>query len=138
MMPYTISWYNDEHSILVVDIRGEVSWEAWHNTVDQVGRQIQTVNHRVDLIIDDHMGMPKGNPLPHLRQTLEALNRIENLDMIIATGHQRSTAVVAAMNDIASRLIQSEMKENHYLDTLEDALKLIRQHRVGNNTASTR
>lgn len=65
-MPLPVNWYDDEHSIIVATIRKDTTWDEYHQAVEWIVTQAATVDHRVDAIFHDNVGMPKGNLYPTL------------------------------------------------------------------------
>ena len=55
-MSVPVTWYDVEHSILVVTIYRGMTWADYHRCVDAVISEASQVNHRVDVIFDDNVG----------------------------------------------------------------------------------
>ncbi|MCB9461370.1 MAG: hypothetical protein H6670_17085 [Anaerolineaceae bacterium] len=128
-MPYNFSWYDDEHSIIHVDIRGEVSWEAWHIAVGSICEMIPSVNHRVDLILDDKVGMPPGNPMPHMQASIKKLQMNKNMGLVVSVTSKRMSTFSKVIVDVASRLANSDLEDGIFVETLDEALTVINMHR---------
>ncbi len=97
-MPYEFNWYNSEHSIIRVDIVGEVSWEAFNILTDRVVDELAIANHRIDLIYNDSVGMPEGNPMPYLKASSTRMSAHKSLGLII-TVSPRSISNFTKGND---------------------------------------
>ena len=135
-VPYTVTWYDDEKTILLFDISGTVSWDEFAVATDQACEMIDSVPHRVDIIFDDHIGIPNGNPFPQLRKSIEAFNQRKNLILSITVAHSRMTSLVESLVDITKRFSPMKAKEAYFVGTLAQALKIIAQDRVENQVTS--
>ena len=129
-MPYTVTWYDDEKTILLFDISGTVSWDEFAVATNQACEMIDSVPHRVDMIFDDHIGMPQGNPFPQLRKSMKSFNERKNLVLSITVAHSRMTSLVESLVDITKRFSPMNAKKTHYVDTFGEALDIIVQHRA--------
>lgn len=130
-MPYTVTWYDDEKTILLFDISGTVSWDEFAVATDQACEMIDSVPYRVDIIFDDHIGMPQGNPFPQLRNSMNAFNQRKNLVLSMTVAHSRLTSLVESLVDVTKRFSPMNAKDTYFVDTFQEALDIIAQHRAG-------
>jgi hypothetical protein len=130
-MPYDLNWHDDDHTILRIDIYGEVAWDAYHQAMDQVADVLAKTSNRIDLIFNDKVGLPPGNPVPHIRTSLMKLAQYPHMGLAI-TVHNRK--VFAFIQPIIDTLIQlAKLDETHYggfLSTLDEAIALITHDRA--------
>lgn len=125
-MPYQPEWYNPEKTIIRVDINGAVTWDEWYEMTNRLVEMLGSVSQQVNIIYDDKVGMPKGNPMPHLKATTAKLMTRGNLGIIVTVSARRISGIVKAMVDIMMRAYQMDM--SHYggfVDTMDQALELI-------------
>ncbi len=133
-MPYDISWHDEERGILRIDIHGDVSWEAWYKAVDQTCERIASVYpRRVDLIYMDQVGFPKGNPLPHMKRSIELLAAQPNLGIAVTVSRQELSMLVKIVVNVILRAVPINTRNNGgYARTLEEALARIEVARKQN------
>ncbi len=125
-MPYQPEWYNPEKSIIRVEVNGVVTWDEWYEMIDKLFEMLGSVSQEVSIIYDDKVGMPKGNPMPHLKASTEKLTSHSNLGIIVTVGARRVSGVVETMVDVMMRAYR--MDTTHYggfVDSMDEALKLI-------------
>jgi hypothetical protein len=51
-MSITVSWYNEDKTIILRQMQGDWTWEEFHNSQSQVNAMLKEVKHTVDQIID--------------------------------------------------------------------------------------
>lgn len=136
-MPYNVTWYDDEKSIIVFDISGSISWDAFVIATDQTCEMIDSVAHDVYIIFDDHVGMPKGNPFPRFRECIEKVNERDNFVLSVTVAGSRLTLIVEAVVELTIRFHITNGRENHFVETFEQALAIIAKDRAEKNGASS-
>lgn len=52
MMRVTVSWANEEQSIIRYDFVRGWEWRDIHNALDEAHKMVDTVDHRVDVLMD--------------------------------------------------------------------------------------
>jgi nucleoside-triphosphatase THEP1 len=132
-MPYLIHWYDEDQTILRVDIQGHVTWDMWHHTVDQICKHLAETPHRVDIIYVDEVGFPKGNALPHMKQTLDQLVSYPNLGLVFTVSRRELSMLVKIVLDIVMRAFAIDT--SHYggfVRTIEEAIANIQEAREQN------
>jgi hypothetical protein len=141
-MPLPVNWHDDEHSIIVATIRKDTIWEEYHQAVEWIVTEAATVDHRVDTIFHDNVGMPKGNPMPHLKRGSGIIIKQPNIQLTIIAGSQGYSGfgrmmleVLAKMYMRQSKQIPSSDRTLMFMRTLEDALVHIQKDRAKLSTA---
>ncbi|MBI1256010.1 MAG: hypothetical protein GC204_00935 [Chloroflexi bacterium] len=135
-MPYDFNWQDDEKTIIRMDIHGEVTWPLWYAAVDKVAEELGKTSHRVDLIFNDSVGMPKGNALPHLKATNAKLVSHPNMGLIVSVGTQNLTAFTKIMIGILSRVYGIDNSHNGgFVDSMDKALAIIAADRANSAAA---
>lgn len=130
-MAYDFNWHDEEHTIIRIDIHGDIAWDQWYRVTEQTAAQIAKVPYRVDVILNDMVGMPKGNPMPHLKAGSEKLIAQPNMGLIISVSHGNISTIAKTMVDIMMRVYRMDM--SHYggfVPSVDAALKLIAAHRA--------
>lgn len=129
-MPYSYHWLDPEATMIQVDITGKVTWEQWREINHKIVEAIKSKPHRVDLIYNDTVGMPKGNPVPHLNATLKKLNACPNLGLIVTVSRRDVSVFVEMIIDVMQRSgNQPDHHNGGFVTSMDEALKLIKQSR---------
>lgn len=126
-MPYRPEWFDTEKQIIHVDIDGDVTWDQWYVMTAKLIEMMSTVSHPVNIIYDDKVGMPTGNPMPHLKANLTRLMQQRNLGTIVSVGSSHTSRIIKAMVDIMMRAYHIDM--SHYggfVTSLDEALEIVR------------
>ena len=129
-MSLEVQWYDAEHTILVATIAKDTTWSDYHNAVDKIIKEASQVNHRVDIIFHDEVGMPAGNPMPHLKQGISRLANQPNIYFSLIAGSRGSSGFVRAAIEIVAKAFLSRAPMNQrnaggFAKTLEDAIASI-------------
>lgn len=130
-MPYEYHWLDAEHSIIRLDIYGKVTWDQWREVTHNIAHEIKNVRHRVDLIFYDTVGMPKGNPVPHLKVTRKKLAENSNMGLFVTVSAQHVSAFVEMIVKVMRGT--DAIPDTHYggfVTTLEAALTIIHESRA--------
>jgi hypothetical protein len=129
-MPYDFHWYDDEQTIIRLEAYGKISWDAWHETTDKLAEALVKASHRLDFIFVDHVGMPPGNPLPHLRKTIHKFGLYPNLGLVVSV-NKRPISIVNIFLDMVMPLTpESAHLLARFVPTLEEALEMIAEDRA--------
>jgi hypothetical protein len=139
IMPYDVYWLDEEHSIVRIDIHGEVTWEAWYHAIDETVAKINEVPHRVDLIYVDQVGFPKGNPLPHMKASIERLSAQPNLGISVTVSSSRGLMMaVQLVVDVVLRAFNITGRNNGgFVRTVDEAMKRIQVSRRQNGNGAS-
>jgi len=130
-MPYDFNWQDAEKTIIRFDIHGEVSWPLWDEAVEKVVAELGKTTHRVDLIFNDSVGMPKGNALPHLKVSTARLMSHPNMGLIVSVSTQKIGAFTKMMINVLNRVYGIDMSHNGgFVDTMDKALAIIAADRA--------
>ena len=136
-MPYDFHWHDEEHTIIRFDIHGEVTWPLWYAAVDKVDEELEKVSHRVDLIFNDSVGLPKGNALPHLKATSAKLIEHANMGLIVSVSPRPISTFTKLMITIMSRVYGVDTSHSGgFVETMEQALALIAADRSNQDVAA--
>ncbi len=130
-MPFDVSWYDDAHSIVRIRVYGKPTWDEYHEAMDQVEAYIAASPHRVDMVMDDEVGMPRGNPMPHLKAALDKLIKHPNLGMSMAASARDIALFPSLMMETAGRLYGVDMKRyGRFVKSMDDAVTVIMADRA--------
>ncbi len=130
-MPYDFHWQDDDHTIIRYDIHDDVTWPLWYAAVAKVGEELDKSSHRIDLIFNDSVGMPKGNALPHLKATSATLIAHRNMGLIVTVSAQNISAFTKMMINIMSRVYGIDNSHSGgFVDSMDKALAIITADRA--------
>jgi len=136
-MPFDVTWYDEAHTIIRVSIYGDRTWDQYHEAMSKVERELQASLHRIDMILDDKVGMPSGNPMPHLKAELDKLTKYPNLGMSMVVSERSVALFPALMMETAGRLYGVDMKRyGRFFKTMDEALANIQADRAKQSNAS--
>lgn len=130
-MPLEVKWYDDEHTILIATIAKDTSWTDYHAAVDTIVREAQQSAHPVYAIFHDEVGMPAGNPMPHLKSGITRMAKEENLGLTLIAGSRGSSGFVRTIMEIigktfGQRVVTSGNKFGGFVKTLDEAVAQIK------------
>lgn len=128
-MPYDLSWYNDDHQILLIDSYGEVSWDQWHLAIDKSINMTKEIPHSVYIVIRDKVGMPSGNPIPHMKTTMTKVGKQGGFEGVIVVSMKARATFAQRIMDIVFRFIPVKSWPIIPADSFEEALALIKKKR---------
>lgn len=138
-MPVTAAWYDDEHTIIKVTIAPDMTWDAYHQIVDWIVTEAAKVEHRVDIIFHDDVGMPKGNPLPHLTRGSARIIEQRNIHSVIIAGSRGHTGFVRMMLEALAKSFMKMPRSGEgtllFMRNVDEALAHIRKDRSKTTTA---
>lgn len=130
-MPYDFNWHDTDHTIIRVDIHGKVTWEAWYGVMDEVRQAIETSTWRVDLILNDSVGMPPGNPMPHLKSTTARLNRLPHMGIIVTVSPPNLSIITRTIISVMIRVAgNNNVVTGIFVNKLDEALAAIAKDRI--------
>lgn len=130
-MPFIFNWHDSEHSIVRVDVFGDINWEQFHISVDRVAEELIQADHRIDLIYNDPVGMPKGNPLPHLKVSSSKLDPLRNFGILVLVSPRTLSGFTKSMIEIAIRVYGLDLSHNGgFVTTMDEAVAIINKSRA--------
>lgn len=125
-MPITVSWYDDDQTIMLQSCIGDWTWDDYLVSIDALAALANSTTERVDYIMDitDTVGIPLGLPLKYIRKA--RAKRPPNLGIIVVVGASPIQKSVFNM----ARYIDRQYNNTRFLDdTLNDAVRRIIEHR---------
>lgn len=135
-MPYELHWQDEEHKIMQVDILDPVSWEEWHVTLNTLVETVKQADQRVDIIFNNTVGIPPGNPLPHLKTTILKLKTAPNIKMIVFSGNLSVANFVKSLINIVIRAMPVTWNPTmEFVTSLDEGLAMIAQDRIKQDVA---
>jgi hypothetical protein len=51
-MPISVTWDNAEQTVICLTFDGRWTWDDYHTAASEISAMLNSVNHRVDLIVD--------------------------------------------------------------------------------------
>ena len=130
-MPFDVTWYDNQHSIIEVRVYGTPTWEEYHSAIDKVTGDLASAQHRVDIIFNSASGMPKGNPLPHLKATFKKFAQYEHFGITVASGARGPAGFTKAIVEIVSKMLGTTSHINgHFVKNMDEAVAYIEADRA--------
>ncbi len=131
-MPVDFAWDNDEHSIIRLDIHDEATWSEYHAAIDQCVQAIEAGPNRVDVIFHEITGMPKGNPMPHLKVSFDKLTPLGNFGIgVVVSEKGVPPKIIKTFMEIAMRVYRlDQSRQGGFFGSLDAAREHIAQVRV--------
>ncbi len=71
-MSLPVNWDNEEQTRVLVEFDEPLTWSTFHKTIERAHTLIGSVEHRVDLVIWDKVGLPKGSALAQFRSAFQS------------------------------------------------------------------
>lgn len=137
-MPYDLNWQDEDRTIIRVDMFDKVTWEQFYEVMDQVAHELAHSSQRIDLILNDSVGMPKGNPIPHLKASSAKLMSYASLGLIITVTNHKMSPLTRTFIDILKRMQGFDMsREGGFCDSVEEAVARIDNHRASQGWINT-
>lgn len=137
-MPYIFNWQDPEHTIIRIDMVGQVTWEEYNIVTDRVVDELAKTDKRIDVINFDKTGMPKGNPMPHLKAVNARMSAHKNLGLIITVSSKTLSGFSKIMVDIMTRAYNIDTSHNGgFLTSMEEALAVIEKSRKSTKTVDS-
>ncbi|HUN06291.1 MAG TPA: hypothetical protein PLQ56_06805 [Aggregatilineales bacterium] len=138
-MALPVEWLDAEESILVATIQKDTTWDEYHAAIDHMITEAARVKHRVDIIFHDNVGMPKGNPLHHLKVGSTKVIKQTNIQSTVIAGSRGSTGFVRSIMEILAKSMQMAQARQKtqttagnglmFRPTLDSAVQFIRADR---------
>jgi len=134
-MPLEVKWYDEAHTILLGTIAKDTTWSDYHHAVDRIVYEASQLTHQVDVIFYDDVGMPPGNPLPHIRKGIAKLAQQENIATSIIAGSRGSSGFVRAIFEAIGKMfgglpMATGSRFGGFAKTLDEAVAQIYKQRA--------
>ena len=134
-MSLEVKWYDETHRILLGTIAKDTTWSDYHDAVDRMVYEASQCKHQVDVIFYDEVGMPPGNPLPHVRKGIAKLAQQENIGISIIAGSRGSSGFVRAIFEAVGKMfggrpMASGSRFGGFAKTLDEAVTKIYKQRA--------
>jgi len=69
-MTIEVQWENEEHTVVLLQFKGAMTWREYDEGVDKTYALMRTVDHKVDVISYMHptVKLPKGDAISHIKR----------------------------------------------------------------------
>lgn len=129
-----LQWYDEAKTIAIIEQTQQPSWQHWHETSELITQVLEATPHRVDFILTNAVGIPVGNPLPHLTRTMDIMEGyVDKLGMIVMVGSGTIAVLMNAFLDIALRATNRPAHTVSFTPSVEIALSRIMELRKEQN-----
>lgn len=129
-MPYNVQWHDNAETMIRLDMYDDVTWDGWYVAVEDLCEKLSQVTHRVDVILHDTTGMPKGNPMPHLRSSINRFNQHANLGIVVLVSARSTSFLAKTMLDVVSRVTAMANGQSSIIaHSLDEAIATIMKDR---------
>jgi hypothetical protein len=136
-MAYEFRWYDDAQGILVVDIAGETTWGDYDIVHKEICALLETTPHRIDVIFNDRVGLPSGNPMPHLKKVISKLISYDKMGLVYAVNDQNMSSLMRVMIDMAISIYRIDRAHyGGFTQTVDEAVALIQKDRASSSKLS--
>jgi hypothetical protein len=125
-MPYDFHWHDEAHTIIRFDIHGKITWQDWHDAVNMVVAELAKHSRPIDIIFNDTVGMPPGNPIPHIKWAKDKLATCANLGRVVTISNRSHSALIQAFVNIVGRVSRS----SPIVLTMDEAMEIIAASRA--------
>lgn len=136
-MSTPVNWYDYKHNIIIVTINKDSTWSEYYQVIEWIVAEISKVENRVDIVFHDNVGMPKGNPMPHLKWGSQKIVNLPNAGHTIIAGTQgtSNSFTKLVMTTLAKLFMKSSLpndsdKQLLFMSNLEDALAFLNKNPV--------
>lgn len=122
-MSITVNWSDEQKSELIYHIQGKWTWDELFAAIDEATHLLDTINHRVNLIIDvsESLFMPPLS-VANLRRVANAPTMSHpNTGLLILVG---ANQFIKIMFQVFSRLFPHAASRYRLIDTIENAKAL--------------
>jgi hypothetical protein len=134
-MPYKLTWYDAEKTILHILSEGKITWDEYHERYAEALKVVKAEKNRIDIVMVSNDGMPPGNPVPHQRKLIAQWNGVENLGLVMMVSTNRIRGFVRTTTDIASRMESSSLIDRViFVDTVAEAIAAIEANRASSGS----
>ncbi len=135
-MPYDFHWHDEEHGIIRLDIDGVVTWDGMYIAVDNICSELGKRSDRVDIIFNVKVGMPKGNPMPHLKAVMNKLASHKNLGLIANVSSVGMSSFSKTMREMVTGIMGFPIGKTFFADSFNHAIEVIQKDRLEQSKTS--
>ena len=134
-MSLEVSWYDTEQTILIATFAKDTTWSDYHNAVDEMMLMATQVNHPIDVIFHDEVGMPAGNPLPHVQLGISKLAKHGGIKCWVAGSRASNGFVPMILKLVGTALMKRNLAMNRdqfgeFTKSLPEAIESIQAARA--------
>jgi len=126
---YLIHWQDTEHTILVLDVRGEWDWEQAFAALAHFNQTLYDTPYPTYSLLKFREGtniVPSGLTLPNVRDLMAMHPPLEQLVILVNAGTFIQSMIQTASRTYGLRAIFGRYR---FVNTLDEALQLIQSHR---------
>ena len=123
-MPITVHWYDESQRAILYHVSGQWSWEDVSAAIDQAMTLLNSVNHKVHLLVDvrESDAVPLLNPAGLHRAAHAPTMDHPNTDLVILIG---PGPLVAILYEIFQRVYRRIARRYQIVASMEEAEALM-------------
>ena len=130
-MPITVNWFDASHTILVQEYQTPWTWDIYHKSIEEINVQMDTVNHKVDLIVDFSRGaVLPAKALSHFRRAVTDIH--PNRGLVVMIG---MNPYLTALTEVLAQMVPHSTARSRIAESLDEAIAII--HAEGSARYST-
>lgn len=123
-MPYTHDWRSENQDILQWDVHGDIDWGQLHESINNICAELDATAHSVYLMVVNPVGIPNGNPMPHVKTAFTKFGERKNLKGIIVVSDRRVSSFVKPITGLVNKLGKLNMSLT-FVTSIDEALDFI-------------
>ncbi len=121
-MGITINWGNDEHTLIYIAFDPQWTWREFEALDDQTTATLDSVDHKVNFIVDASNGnrLPRGLPTAQIKQVIKLEHPNSNRMVLVG-----ANTYVRVMLDTALKIISEAGGKIIFAHTIEEARRIL-------------
>lgn len=128
-MSHSIEWIDQDRKIVLQKYFDQIKHEDFYDAVDKSAKMISSVEHIVDIIID--MREAKTDLKGFFQAASYANKKVpDNQGVVVVIGASRFTQM---MVKVAESIAPKATEDLYFVDTLEEAMRIIEARRGAQN-----
>ncbi len=124
LMPIRFEWNEANPNILVTKSEGKISWDDYHQMIDELHKIAETTTERFDVVNFPEGPMPSGNPMTHFSRLKRLVDSTPQLGLYVTVNPQQTGALVKAVTTVM-RATGFQMTKSSFASSMEAAIALI-------------
>jgi hypothetical protein len=127
--PYTVRWYDAEHTIVMCEIHHQWTWNDAYAALDELNQLSTSVSYGVYTIfhfLQSASSVPKGSAIPNLKNLVNTDQPNDQLTFFVGFSRLLEGLMNIAGNVYGIKNVKSKLR---FVNSLDMALEQIQQHK---------